>query len=268
MSSSPIAESASGLPTAKRKVSVIATMAADETARSPLAAAPRRGLRLELSGQQRCRARRARSDDHKRGGTRVDRPEACTGRAKGTSHETHKIRRGELERLDVASGLAVTLALPPEMPDVGTIARGPGGRRRLAASHRATRLAPETTGADRDAGGPHLGCVADRAARADTRRAIRPDGFRHSFERRLRHGRPHRPGRRVFDLAGRVTRRVPLQVHELDNRWRTDAAFSWLTGPPYGVGPRRLLRALSTIDVAVLGGELAVPCTRNPLQRG
>ena len=50
-----------------------------------------------------------------------------------------------LTRLDLGSGRAVALALPPDMPDVGAIAAGPGGDLFLAANYRATRFAPEPT---------------------------------------------------------------------------------------------------------------------------
>jgi hypothetical protein len=50
-----------------------------------------------------------------------------------------------LTRVDLSTSRIVTLALPPNMPDVGTIARGPGGDLYLAANHRATRFAPEPT---------------------------------------------------------------------------------------------------------------------------
>jgi hypothetical protein len=48
-----------------------------------------------------------------------------------------------LTRMDLVSGRAVALALPPDMPDVGVIRQGPGGDLFLAANYRSTRFAPE-----------------------------------------------------------------------------------------------------------------------------
>ena len=80
-----------------------------------------------------------------------------------------------LTRLERASGRTVGLALPSEMPDVGTIARGPGGDFFLAASHRGTRFAAEPTARMRHS----TGALAALPFRADrSRRTVRGSPLR------------------------------------------------------------------------------------------
>ena len=147
-----------------------------------------------------------------------------------------------LTRLDLASGRTVALALPADMPDVARIARGPGGDFFFAANQRSSPSATESTARFRRANGqvealPYRGrrLVANSAwvavATPDVRfldgtlnetRAPIPAGQVGAFDI-LANGEfvtvdPSDAAVVMYDLSGRVTRRVPIQVRVIDGR--------------------------------------------------
>jgi hypothetical protein len=143
-----------------------------------------------------------------------------------------------LTRVDLTSGRAVAFALPPDMPDVGTIAQGAAGDLFLAANHRATRFAPEPTarlrrGTERIEALPYRGrplrangawlAIATPDARlldaslTEARAPIPSAQFDLAAFDLLGNGEfvtvdPNDAVLLFYDLSGRVTRRVPFQA--------------------------------------------------------
>lgn len=156
-----------------------------------------------------------------------------------------------LTRLDLASGRAVALALPSDMPDVGTIALGPGGDLFLAANHRTTRFAPEPTarlrrGTDRVEALPYRGrpLAANRAwltiatpdarlldtSLSEARASIPAAQFDLLAFDLLANGDfvtvdPSDAVLLFYDLSGRVTRRVPFQARVVGGRLERSPHF-------------------------------------------
>jgi hypothetical protein len=143
-----------------------------------------------------------------------------------------------LTRLDLGTGRAVAIALPPDMPDVGVIAGGPGGDLFLAANYRSTRFAPEPAARLRRSTGhvealPYRGrplaanrswvAVATPDARfldsslSESRVSIPTASFDLLAFNVLSSGEfvtidPSDAVLLFYDLSGRVTRRVPFQA--------------------------------------------------------
>jgi hypothetical protein len=146
-----------------------------------------------------------------------------------------------LTRLDLASGRAVALALPPDMPDVGVIASGPGGDLYLAANYRSAPFRPEPTARLRR-GSEHVEALPYRgrplAANRDWLAIATPDA--RFLDASLNEARPpilaakfdlfgftvlaggefvtvdpSDPALIFYDFTGIPTRRVPFQAHVL-----------------------------------------------------
>lgn len=146
-----------------------------------------------------------------------------------------------LTRLDLGSHRAVALALPPDMPDVGLIASGPGGDLYLAANYRSAPFRPEPTarlrrGTEQVEALPFRGrpiaanrtwlAVATPDARfldpslSETRGAIPAARFDLLSFALVSGGEfvtvdPNDAALLFYDVTGNMTRRVPFQAHVL-----------------------------------------------------